>query len=147
MSNPLTDAEIERFLATEMVARLGCHADGCSYVVPVAYAWLDGALHFFSDEGRKIEMLRKNPEVCVEIDRVEHLGSWRSVIAYGRAELLAGSDAAAAAKLIAARLTQFAGDPRSSARLEEALGDGRSFHVVRIPLHEKTGRVEGEIRP
>ncbi|MFA6955975.1 MAG: pyridoxamine 5'-phosphate oxidase family protein [Thermoanaerobaculia bacterium] len=147
MSTPMTDDEIERFIAREAVARIGCHADGRTYVVPVAYAWADGAIHFFSQDGLKIEMMMKNPDVCVEIDRVEHLGSWRSVIALGCAEILAGSGAAAAAKLLEARLTSLIEDPASRARLEEALGSGRSVHVLRIVLREKTGRVEGGIRP
>lgn len=147
MSTPMTDDEVERFIATETVARLGCHADGRTYVVPVAYAWADGAIHFFSHDGLKIEMVMKNPEVCVEIDRVEHLGSWRSVIARGRAEILAGSEAAAAAKLLAGRLTGIIDDPASRARLDEALGAGGAFHVVKIALGETTGRVEGAIRP
>jgi len=147
MSTPMTDDEVERFIAREAVARIGCHAGGRTYVVPVAYAWGDGAIHVFSQDGLKIEMVTKNPEVCVEIDRVEHLGSWRSVIARGRVEILAGSEAAAAAKLLATRLTELIEDPVSRARLEEALGAGRPFHVLRIALRETTGRVEGDIRP
>jgi len=146
MSTPMTDDEVERFIAREAVARIGCHAEGRTYVVPVAYAWNDGAICFFSQDGLKIEMMTKNPEVCVEIDRVEHLGSWRSVIARGHAEILAGSEAAAAAEHLAGRLTQIIEDPASRARLEEALGAGRSVHVLRIALVEKTGRVEGDIR-
>jgi nitroimidazol reductase NimA-like FMN-containing flavoprotein (pyridoxamine 5'-phosphate oxidase superfamily) len=147
MSTPMTDDEVERFIAAESVARLGCHAAGRTYVVPVAYAYADGALHCFSYDGLKIEMLRANPFICVEIDRVEHLGSWRSVIAQGRAEVLEGDAAFAAAKLLASRLTTLIGDPKSRGRLEAALGADSSFHVVKIALHEKTGRVEGELRP
>ncbi|MBI2214655.1 MAG: pyridoxamine 5'-phosphate oxidase family protein [Acidobacteria bacterium] len=147
MSTPMTDDEIERFIAAEFVARLGCHSGGRTYVVPVAYAYAGGTLHCFSYEGLKLEMLRANPELCVEIDRVEHLGSWRSVIAQGRAAVLDGIAALKAAGLLATRLTTLIDDPRSRGRLEEALGGDRELHVVSIALHDKTGRVEGTIRP
>ena len=38
MATPMTDDEIDRFIAAESVARIGCHAGGRTYVVPVAYA-------------------------------------------------------------------------------------------------------------
>lgn len=147
MATPMTEEEIERFIAAESVVRIGCHAGGRTYVVPAAYAYDGGAIHCFSYDGMKIAMMRENPEVCVEIDRVEHLGSWRSVIALGRADLLDGNAAQAAVRVLASRLATLIGDPGSRARLDEALGGGRRFHVVRIALREKTGRVEGEIRP
>ena len=75
MANPMTQEEIERFIASEVVARLGCHSAGRTYVVPVAYAYSNGVLYSFSHDGLKVGMIRDNPEVCVEIDRVEHLGS------------------------------------------------------------------------
>ena len=34
----LSPAEIEELLHTELVAHLGCHADGRTYVVPITYA-------------------------------------------------------------------------------------------------------------
>src|SRR6476660_5184195 len=86
--------EIEEFLLTQRIARLGCHAGGETYVVPVIYAYRDGALVTVTQEGRKVEMLRENPRVCVEVDEydADARGSWRSVIAYGNAAELAGED-------------------------------------------------------
>ena len=84
--------EIEEFLLSQRIARLGCHAGGETYVVPVIYAYGDGALVTVTQEGRKVAMLRENPRVCVEVDEydTDGRGSWRSVIGYGNAEELAG---------------------------------------------------------
>ena len=147
MSTPMTDDEIERFIASEAVARLGCHSDGRTYVVPVAYAYLSGVLYSFSHDGLKVEMMRVNPEICVEIDRVEHLGSWRSVIARGRAVVLEGDVALAGSRILTARLSSLVDDPQSRARLEEVLSNERPPYVVAVALRETTGRVEGSIRP
>jgi nitroimidazol reductase NimA-like FMN-containing flavoprotein (pyridoxamine 5'-phosphate oxidase superfamily) len=147
MADPMSDGEIERFVRSEIVARLGCHDAGRTYVVPIAYAFEHGAIYSFSHDGLKVAMIRANPHVCVEIDRVEHLGSWRSVIARGRAEILEGAAAGEGFQLLAARLASVATDPASRARLEEALAGSAPPYVIRIELTEASGRVEGSIRP
>jgi nitroimidazol reductase NimA-like FMN-containing flavoprotein (pyridoxamine 5'-phosphate oxidase superfamily) len=88
----LSPAEIDEFLRRQRIARLGCHAAGVTYVVPLIYAYEDGAVVAVTTEGRKTAMLRENPRVCVEVDEydVDGRGSWRSVIAEGTYEELTG---------------------------------------------------------
>ena len=90
----LSRDEIEDFLRGQRIARLGCHADGQTYVVPVIYAYEDGAVVTVTTEGRKVAMLRENPRVCVEVDEydADAKGSWRSVIAQGTSEELSGDE-------------------------------------------------------
>jgi len=97
----LNPDEIVEFLRAQRIARLGCHAGGETYVVPVIYAYDDGAIVTVTQEGRKVTMLRENPRVCVEVDEydTDGRGSWRSVIAYGGAEELAGDALVAALEL------------------------------------------------
>ena len=90
--------------------------------------------------GQKIRMMRANPEVCFEVDDVDDLANWRSVIARGRYEELTGDMAVAAAKLIAARLgrltaSETAGPSGRGPR-------GRKHVAYRIRLVERTGRYE-----
>src|ERR1051326_7305297 len=84
----LSRDEIEEFLRGQRIARLGCHADGTTYVVPLIYAYDDGAVFAVTTEGRKTALLRANPRVCVEVDEydADGRGSWRSGIAYGSHE-------------------------------------------------------------
>src|SRR3954454_2836820 len=96
--------EIDDLLRSELVGRIGCHAGGRTYVVPVIYAYDDGCLYVVSVEGRKIHMMRANPEVCFEVDRYEvSTGSWRSAIAEGRFEELDGGDVQRTLSLLAER--------------------------------------------
>ena len=143
MARKMSTEEIEKLLSSEVVARIGCHSDGRTYVVPIAYAYGDGTIWGFSHEGMKIRMMRQNPQVCLEIDRVHHLGSWKSVIAWGRFEELEGEDAKNGADRIGQRLASLAADPESRRRLEEALGAGPQPIVYRIIIEEQTGRIEG----
>ena len=79
----LSRAEIDEFLRRQRIARIGCHAGGETYVVPLIYAFDGGAVVAVTTEGRKTAMLRENPRVCVEVDEydADGRGSWRSVIA------------------------------------------------------------------
>jgi len=101
--------EIDAFLRRQVVGRVGCHAGGRTYVVPVIYAWDGECVYVQSIEGRKIEMMRENPEVCFEVDEYRPGGAWRSVILDGVYEELEGSAADDALALLVRR---FAGAGR-----------------------------------
>jgi nitroimidazol reductase NimA-like FMN-containing flavoprotein (pyridoxamine 5'-phosphate oxidase superfamily) len=144
MSEPLDSDAIEHLLQTAAVARLGCHAEGRTYVVPVSYAYYGGACYGHMSEGLKLRMLRANPSVCVQIDRVQGLSRWESVIAWGTFEELSGNVAREGAELFMQRIhTALTGHEAGSAELarlvERALARGV---VYRIRLDEKTGRGE-----
>src|SRR5438067_64945 len=93
MIGDLTRNEMEDLLRTEAVGRLGCHADGRTYVVPIGYAYHDGNIYAHSGLGLKIEMMQQNPEVCFEVEQITNIAHWKSVIAWGVYEMLDGPDA------------------------------------------------------
>ena len=148
MLGSLSSAEIEDLLRTEVVARLGCHAEGRTYVVPVTYAYNGDAVLVQSADGLKVRMMRQNPLVCVEVDHVDNLANWRSVIAWGRFEVLFGSDATAALVRLHERLQPLIVSETSPAAETLAEGETRvrsgngHASVYRIHLFEKTGRFE-----
>jgi uncharacterized protein len=145
MLGELTEAEIEALLRSEVVARIGCHADGRTYVVPITYVYDDDAIIGHSRDGMKIELMRRNPAVCVEVDRVEDLGNWRSVIVWGRYEELSGAAAVEALEKLVTRLEPLATGETSAPPhgLAAVHADAASGLVVyRIEIDEKTGRFE-----
>jgi len=130
--------EIEEFLRGQRIARLGCHAGGETYVVPVIYAY-DGdgrAVVTVTQEGRKVAMLRENPRVCVEVDEydTDGRGSWRSVIAHGTSEELAGDEIEAALALLRERFARTAGREAEPRPLSPGVV------VLRIRLEDVSGR-------
>jgi uncharacterized protein len=129
----LSEGEIEAFLRRQLVGRVGCHAFGRTYVVPVIYVWDAGYVYVQSIEGRKIRMMRANPEVCFEVDEYEPDGSWRSVVVEGVFEELEGGAAEAALALLVQR---FAGRRRETA----GRGSGRRPVAFRIRCTQATGR-------
>ena len=66
----ITDREeMEAILQAAQVCRLAV-ADGEEpYVVPLCFGYESGSFYFHSAfEGRKIDILKKNPRVCIEAD-------------------------------------------------------------------------------
>jgi uncharacterized protein len=132
----LSREEIEEFLRGQRIARLGCHAGGTTYVVPLIYAYEDGGVVAVTTEGRKTAMLRENPRVCVEVDEydADGRGSWRSVIAFGRYEELSGDAVEPALALLRERFARTAGRRAGPRPL------GPDVVVLRITLDELSGR-------
>lgn len=93
MFGKLTTAQIEELLHQQIIGRIGCHANGITYVVPVSYAYDGEYVYVRSLEGMKLAMMRQNPEVCFEVDNTKNLSEWQSVVAWGLfQELLSGKE-------------------------------------------------------
>ena len=127
----LDRAAIDDLLRGQVVGRIGCHADGLTYVVPVIYAYDGEAFYVYTVEGRKVRMMRASPRVCFEVDEYER-GSWRSAIAQGRYEELDAEGAARALELLAARFP-----PSPAGRRPRAEGAPVAFRIV---IEEISGR-------
>jgi nitroimidazol reductase NimA-like FMN-containing flavoprotein (pyridoxamine 5'-phosphate oxidase superfamily) len=95
----------------------------------------------------KIEMMRKNPDVCVEVDHMENMANWRSVIAWGTFRELEGEEAMSSMHRLIDRLTPLLSSVMSQPThgLEATHGAdtaGRSVVIYRIDFQRKTGRFE-----
>lgn len=111
MIEELDDIEIDAFLRRQAVGRVGCHADGRTYVVPVLYVWDGEFVYVQSIEGRKVRMMRANPEVVFEVDEYEPGRGWQSVIVEGVYEELEGARAEAALTLLVRRFSNLGRSP------------------------------------
>ncbi|MFE4471008.1 pyridoxamine 5'-phosphate oxidase family protein [Leifsonia sp. NPDC056824] len=162
MPTPMTRDEIDELLTAALIGRLGMIAEGQPYVVPISFAYRDGAVYCHSAQGRKVQALRTQPEVCFEVDELDHIDRWRSVIAWGSFQQLLGGEAKEATELLVDRfrpLVPATAEGHQGAelgmmrtldipRLAEArarVGQSSAAAVVfRVNLHTLTGRKEGE---
>ncbi|AWC20804.1 putative flavin-nucleotide-binding protein [Aminobacter sp. MSH1] len=71
------------FLSSRRFGRLACAKDNQPYLVPFHYAVSENHLYGFSMPGQKIDWMRKNAHVCVQVDEFSANREWRSVIVYG----------------------------------------------------------------
>jgi uncharacterized protein len=149
MLGELNKDQIEQVLWSEVIGRIGCHADGRTYVVPITYVYDGESIYGHSADGMKLRMMRKNPNVCFEIDDMENMANWRSVIAWGTFEELTGDEANRAMQLLINRLMPLmVSETAQSSQVAERTGShradaaGRTASVYCIRLTEKTGRFE-----
>ncbi len=96
----ITDKEtIEAILRNALVCRIGLSDGNMPYVVPVCFGYKDGWIYVHSShEGRKIEIIKRNSNVCFEVDvevelvRAEIACKWsmkyKSVIGFGKASIV-----------------------------------------------------------
>jgi hypothetical protein len=79
----LARAECEAMLARHTFGRLAYTFRDHVDVEPIGYAYADGALVFRTAPGSKLETLAHHPWAALEIDEVDSLLDWRSVVVHG----------------------------------------------------------------
>jgi len=63
--------ELEEILLKSKVCRLAMVDKDKPYMVPMNFGYKDDNLYFHgASEGHKIDLIKKNPEVCFEVDEV-----------------------------------------------------------------------------
>ena len=145
MVGVLSEAEIDRLLHEQTVGRLGCSANGRTYVVPVSFVYEDGTIYGHTRDGLKLQMARRNPDVCFEVDAIAGVTSWRSVVVRGRFEILEKDAAARAMRCFLGRLQPHLAEAAAAEDeilrqlIEVSLSRGVAY---RIRITEKSGRYE-----
>jgi uncharacterized protein len=97
----LTDDECEAVLRRSSIGRLGCARDNQPYVVPISFTFDASTddekyLYSFANDGQKIDWMRRNPLVCVEVEDVADHLHWTTVVVFGRFEELTAEGVKAA---------------------------------------------------
>ncbi len=91
--------ELEDVIHRAEVCRLAMVDDGEPYIVPMNFGYRDGCLYFHcAKEGRKLDILKRDPKVCFELEAGVRLvkgespckwsTSYESVIGWGTAEVV-----------------------------------------------------------
>ena len=91
--------ELEEILEDAIICRVAMMDGERPYIIPLNYGYQEGCLYIHSArEGKKIDLLKQNPEVCFEVEdtmeitRGEHACDWstryRSVVGYGSFDIL-----------------------------------------------------------
>lgn len=141
----ITDrAAMDAILHEAPVCRIGLSSGVEPYVVPLCFGYDGRALYFHSlGTGKKMDLIRKNPSCCIEVDRCDGLVktgspcSWgmyyRSIICSGTAIIL--EDPAEKAYGLNCILQHYGGE--LSGFSDEAL---ESVTVVKVMIREMTGK-------
>ena len=90
---------IEEILAKSVICRLGFVDQDRAYVLPFNYGYKDNHIYIHcAKEGKKIDLIRKNNTVCIEIEQMSRIQrnqkackwatTYRSVVGYGEVEII-----------------------------------------------------------
>jgi len=84
----LTQEECGAALARVSFGRLACSRDNQPYVLPISFSYDGTYLYAVGNLGQKIDWMRANPLVCLEVDERHSQHEWMSVVVTGRYEEL-----------------------------------------------------------
>lgn len=90
----LTNTECREVLSRMNLARLACAYADQPYVVPISFAYdpESNCLFSFSTIGNKVDWMRRNPKVCVEVEDVADRFHWTTLVIFGRYDEILDSD-------------------------------------------------------
>jgi nitroimidazol reductase NimA-like FMN-containing flavoprotein (pyridoxamine 5'-phosphate oxidase superfamily) len=84
----MTVEQCRTALENANIGRLACARDGQPYAVPINFAFDGTYIYGFTTVGQKIEWMRANPLVCLEVDEIKSQNEWISIVVFGRYEEL-----------------------------------------------------------
>lgn len=147
MLGELDKTQINNVLSSQVIGRLACSKGRQPYIVPVTYTYDGSYIYGQTNEGMKLEILRKNPNVCFEVDMMTDMRNWQSVVATGKFEELKDDAAEKAREILFGKVfslmtssTVHAHEHQAGDELDDS---SRVKHVMyRIKIKQVTGRFE-----
>jgi nitroimidazol reductase NimA-like FMN-containing flavoprotein (pyridoxamine 5'-phosphate oxidase superfamily) len=121
----LAPGECEAVLQRATIGRVACAKDGQPYIVPVHVAFHERYLYGVATLGQKIEWMRTNSRVCVEVEEITDPRHWTTVLVFGHYEELPSTSI----------------DREGRARAEELLAHRSVFWLpatAKVSSHEHT---------
>jgi len=79
----MSQADCRTLIRDERLGRLACCKDDRPLVVPIYYVCSGNLIYCFSMPGQKLDVMRANPNVCLEIENIERINRWKCVIIQG----------------------------------------------------------------
>ena len=95
MIRDLTSETCIELLRTTCIGRLAYIAHDVPYAIPITYYYYqpNNSIISYSLEGHKIISMRKKNTVSLQVDDIETVNRWKSVLVHGEFEELTGSNA------------------------------------------------------
>jgi nitroimidazol reductase NimA-like FMN-containing flavoprotein (pyridoxamine 5'-phosphate oxidase superfamily) len=147
MLGELNKTQIDNVLTSQVIGRLACTDGSQPYIVPVTYTYNGKYIYGQTNEGTKLEILRKNPNVCFEVDTMTDMRNWQSVVVTGKFEELKNKAAEKAREILFGKVFMLMTSSTVHTHEHEATGkvddSTRVKHVMyRIKIKKITGRFE-----
>ena len=118
-----------------------------TYIVPIAYVFDGKNIIGQTKEGMKLDIMRKNPNVCFEVDVMTDMANWQSMIVFGTFHELAGKEAQKAREYLFDHVLPLMTSSTIHGHEHEVTGEVDDSNRIKpvmyqIEIKEKTGRFE-----
>jgi nitroimidazol reductase NimA-like FMN-containing flavoprotein (pyridoxamine 5'-phosphate oxidase superfamily) len=137
----MTASECRALLTRVRVARLACSRNNQPYIIPIHVDLEDEFLYGYATLGQKIEWMRENCLVCLELDELTSQATWASVVVFGQYEELPRTPEYESARNAAERLFQQHPSWWEPASVPLVEHPQRPPIVFRIRIDRLTGRM------
>jgi uncharacterized protein len=140
----MTDKDMTEMLARVGYGHLGCSLDDRPYIVPIQYVCDKSFVYIYTSDGKKAEILRSNPRVCLQVEEVVDNGNWRSIVADGTAEQVTDhAETEAIIDLVNSRITT--PTPAMGITWVNNWISARKEMIFRIRIKELSGRTADKV--
>lgn len=142
LMDTLNRDEALELLDASLVAHIGVISGGSPYVTPMSYVRDGDRLLFRTEAGKKLDALRANPAVCIEVSNFDdQTGDWASVIVTGVAsEVTDEHSKQVAVDGLFQRYARVLGDPLRSGGLQPLPGFP---HIIEVSIDDISGMSSG----
>jgi uncharacterized protein len=139
----LTSQASRDLLTRVHLGRLACSRANQPYVFPMSFAHYEDSLYCASTIGQKIEWMRENRLVAVEVDEIHSAQEWESVIVSGRYEEFSNTTETRDMRELAWSLLQKANALWWEPAYVQTILDGAERSIVPLYFRIRIGHVSG----
>lgn len=130
----------------EKYGHLACCLKDRPYVVPTTYAYDGKHIYMYTHSGQKVDMMRKNPTVCLQVESVSSQSVWKSALVYGLYEELKDEPLVEAINMLKAH-TQFRevyAPFKFDKTSKQLYNRGKLIVIFRISIREMHGKAHNK---
>lgn len=146
MFQTLNKDQIDSLLLGQVMGRLACTDGSLPYIFPITYCYDGKYIYGQTNSGSKLEIMRKHPQVCFEVDSALDMNHWQSVVVTGSFEELTDEDVEKAREVLFNRIFQIMTNNRVHAHehgVSAEVDDSNRIKdvVYRISIKDISGRM------
>lgn len=150
MIGKLDTTQVNNLLCSQSIGRLACTDGKQPYIVPISFSYDGVYIYGQTDMGKKLKVIRKNPDVCFEVDQMLDMRNWQSVIVYGEFEELKNKDAEEGREILLEKEFSLLTNTSIHAHEHEVTSilkeQGRIKEILfRIKINKVSGRYQNEL--
>ncbi len=147
MLGELNETQMNNVLLSQCIGHLACTDGKLPYIVPVTYVFNGKEIYGQTNEGTKLNTMRRNSNVCFQVNMMFNMANWQSVIITGKFVELKGKEAEKARDYLYNHVmplmtsaTIHAHEHQVSGKLND--NNRQKSVMYKIVIKKKTGRFE-----